>query len=81
MAAWRKDCETPLAWVSLDEEDNEPLRFLDYLIHQTIDAVVPHGAGVLVSVPPPERYACHKLIVAQRRSGSHKRDKAAKDIA
>ena len=32
VAAWRKQCETPLAWVSLDEEDNEPLRFLDYLI-------------------------------------------------
>ena len=32
VAAWRKECETPLAWVSLDEEDNEPLRFLDYLI-------------------------------------------------
>lgn len=32
VAAWRKDCETPLAWVSLDEEDNEPLRFLDYVI-------------------------------------------------
>jgi LuxR family maltose regulon positive regulatory protein len=32
VAAWRKGCETPLAWVSLDEEDNEPLRFLDYLI-------------------------------------------------
>jgi len=32
VAAWQKDCGTPLAWVSLDEEDNEPLRFLDYLI-------------------------------------------------
>ena len=32
VAAWRKGCETPLAWVSLDSEDNEPLRFLDYLI-------------------------------------------------
>jgi LuxR family maltose regulon positive regulatory protein len=32
VAAWRKQCETPLAWVSLDEEDNEPARFLDYLI-------------------------------------------------
>ncbi|HEU4837729.1 MAG TPA: LuxR C-terminal-related transcriptional regulator [Pyrinomonadaceae bacterium] len=40
VAAWQKDCETPLAWVSLDEEDNEPLRFLDYLIGalQTVDA-------------------------------------------
>ncbi|HJS23870.1 MAG TPA: hypothetical protein VJ751_05925, partial [Pyrinomonadaceae bacterium] len=32
VAAWRKECETPLAWVSLDEEDNEPHRFLDYVI-------------------------------------------------
>ena len=32
VAAWQKECDTPLAWVSLDEEDNEPLRFLDYLI-------------------------------------------------
>ena len=32
VAAWRKQCETPLAWVSLDDEDNEPARFLDYLI-------------------------------------------------
>jgi LuxR family maltose regulon positive regulatory protein len=40
VAAWQKNCETPLAWVSLDEEDNEPLRFLDYLIGalQTVDA-------------------------------------------
>lgn len=32
VAAWRKESEIPLAWVSLDEEDNEPARFLDYLI-------------------------------------------------
>lgn len=32
VAAWRKESDTPLAWVSLDEEDNEPARFLDYLI-------------------------------------------------
>jgi LuxR family transcriptional regulator, maltose regulon positive regulatory protein len=40
VAAWQKDCKTPLAWVSLDEEDNEPLRFLDYLIGalQMVDA-------------------------------------------
>lgn len=32
VAAWRKETDTPLAWFSLDEEDNEPARFLDYLI-------------------------------------------------
>src|SRR5262245_8167517 len=32
VAAWLKESDTPLAWFSLDEEDNEPARFLDYLI-------------------------------------------------
>ncbi|MCP5367513.1 MAG: hypothetical protein H6907_00905 [Hyphomicrobiales bacterium] len=57
-----------------------PLRFLDYLIFRTEAAAVPHGAGVLVNVPAPERFACHKLLVSQRRHGPH-RAKAAKDIA
>src|SRR5690606_28008099 len=57
-----------------------PLRFLDYLIHRTEPAVVPFGAGVLVNLPLPERYACHKLIVAQRRIAT-RRDKAPKDLA
>lgn len=46
--------------------DAHPLRFLDYLIHEPTQAVVLHGAGVYVSVPTPERYALHKLIVALR---------------
>jgi hypothetical protein len=45
----------------------QPLRFLDFLIHQPIRAVLLHGAGVPVNVPAPERYAVHKLIVASRR--------------
>ena len=45
----------------------EPLRFLDFLIHQPERAVVLHGAGVPVLVPQPQRYAVHKLIVATRR--------------
>jgi hypothetical protein len=53
-----------------------PLRFLDYLIYQPMRAVMLHGAGVPVLVPPPERYAVHKLIVASRRVD---RDKGTKD--
>ena len=45
----------------------EPLRFLDYLIHEPERAVLLHGPGVPVLVPTPERYAIHKLIVATRR--------------
>jgi hypothetical protein len=46
----------------------QPFRFLDYLIHQPIQAAVLYRAGILVNVPQPARYAVHKLIVATRRS-------------
>ena len=55
----------------------QPLRFLDYLIYQEQKAVVLHGAGVLVNVPDPTRFAFHKLIVSQRRSNLAK---ARKDL-
>lgn len=32
VTAWRQQSETPLAWLSLDEEDNESTRFLGYLV-------------------------------------------------
>jgi len=44
-----------------------PLRFLDFLIHQPIRAVLLHGAGVPVLIPSAERYAIHKLIIGSRR--------------
>jgi hypothetical protein len=53
-----------------------PLRLLDFLIYDSIPAVVLDGAGILVNVPRPERYALHKLIVSQRRQeGAAKIDK------
>ena len=56
------------------------LRFLDFLLVETVRAAVLTGSGVLVRVPTPERYALHKLIVAQRRANTSS-DKARKDIA
>jgi hypothetical protein len=54
----------------------QPLRFLDFLIHAPVQAVLLHGSGILVNVPIPERYAVHKLIIALRRpAGILKRDK------
>lgn len=56
--------------------DAQPLRFLDFLILEPQPAVVLQGTGVYVTVPAPERYAIHKLIVAQRRrAAGAKRDK------
>jgi hypothetical protein len=58
------------------QTDAEPLRFLDFLIHEPEPAVVLHNAGIYVLVPSPQRYAIHKLIISQRRQeGNAKRDK------
>jgi hypothetical protein len=58
------------------QADAQPLRFLDFLIHEPEPAVILHGAGILVQVPAPARYAVHKLIVSRRRrEGPARRDK------
>lgn len=55
----------------------QPLRLLDFLIRNPVRSVLLHGGGVSVTVPSPERFAVHKLIVATRRQD---REKVAKDI-
>ena len=58
----------------------QALPFLNFLIAEPIPAVGLYRSGVLIQIPRPERYAIHKLIVAQRRSiGSEA--KARKDLA
>ncbi len=57
-----------------------PLRFLDFLIHEPQRSVLLHKYGVGVTVPAPERYAVHKLIVAAKRGGPDAA-KRSKDIA
>jgi hypothetical protein len=56
--------------------DAQPLRYLDFLLHEPLKAVMLHGSGILVLVPAPERFAVHKLILAlERPPGVAKRDK------
>lgn len=45
----------------------QPLRYLDFLIHNPVQSVLLHKGGIAVTVPAPERYAVHKLIVAVLR--------------
>ena len=59
VSAWVAGCDRPVAWLSLDEGDSDPARFLSYLIAalQTIAANV--GEGLLAMLqspqpPPPE---------------------------
>ena len=71
----RRDTEEPRKLPALGT-DAQPLRFLDFLIRDPEQAVLLHAEGILVSVPAPQRFALHKLIVARRRrEGDPKRDK------
>ncbi len=62
----------------------EALSFMEYLGEESTEAVALYGAGVLVNVPSPMRYAIHKLLIAQeRKTHSVKRAKdlkQAKDL-
>lgn len=53
----------------------QPLRHLDYLIHDPERSVLLHGGGVPVTVPRAERFAVHKLIVAAARENAAKSNK------
>jgi len=57
-----------------------PLQHLAWLIEDPVRTVALWGAGVLINVPQPPRFAVHKLILAQRRDASG-RLKRAKDLA
>jgi hypothetical protein len=75
------DTDDPKSLPAL-QTDAQPLRFLDFLIHEPAQAVILHGPGIYVQVPAPERYAVHKLILARRRPpGVAKRDKDLQQAA
>ncbi|MBS0563052.1 MAG: hypothetical protein JSR87_00745 [Proteobacteria bacterium] len=59
----------------------QSLHYLNYLIAQPIKAAALYRSGVLVQIPRPERFAIHKLIVADRRRGGPDQLKSAKDRA
>jgi len=57
----------------------QSLHYLNYLLAEPILAAATYRNGVLVQIPRPERYAIHKLIVADRRRAGPDSLKAVKD--
>ena len=57
----------------------QALNYLNFLIAEPIPALALYRSGVLVQIPRPERYAIHKLIVADRRKAGPDQSKARKD--
>lgn len=59
--------------------DAQSLHHLNYLIVEPVKVVAVYQSGVLVQTPRPERFAIHKLIVADRRRDGTDGPKAEKD--
>lgn len=57
-----------------------PLKYLDYLIQDPVNAVMIAGTPCLIKIPQPARFALHKLIISRQRPVSAD-DKKKKDIA
>ncbi|WP_129677063.1 LuxR C-terminal-related transcriptional regulator [Candidatus Chloroploca sp. Khr17] len=64
LSAWVADCQRPVAWLSLDAGDSDPVRFLAYLIAalQTLEPDL--GAGVLAALHAPQPPAQEALLTA-----------------
>jgi|TARA_A100001391_G_scaffold161337_1_gene120172 hypothetical protein len=57
----------------------QALNYLNFLIAEPIHAAAIYRSGILVQVPRPERFAIHKLIIADRRRDGAGSLKASKD--
>ncbi len=54
VSEWVAGCQRPAAWLSLDEGDNDPTRFLTYLVAALQAIEVSIGAGVLGALQSPQ---------------------------
>jgi len=64
VSEWAAVCQRPVAWLSLDEGDNDPIRFLTYLVSalQTIDVNI--GKGVLAILQSPQPPPIESILIA-----------------
>ncbi len=54
VSEWVNDCARPAAWLSLDEGDNDPGRFLTYLVNALQEIKPGIGDGLLAALQSPQ---------------------------
>jgi LuxR family maltose regulon positive regulatory protein len=62
VSAWIAGCGRPVAWLSLDEADGDPTRFLTYLVAALRTIAPDMGAGVLASLQSPQPPSTRSLL-------------------
>jgi len=64
VSEWIASCERPVAWFSLDEGDNDPSRFLAYLV-AALQTIAPKiGEGILVALQSPQPPPSEALLTS-----------------
>jgi LuxR family maltose regulon positive regulatory protein len=62
VSAWVAEAEQPVAWLSLDERDSDPTRFLTYLV-AALQTVAPGiAAGILSALQAPQPVSIEALL-------------------
>jgi len=61
---WAASCERPVAWLSLDEGDNDPTRFLTYLVAALQTIATNIGTGVLRILQSPQPPPTEVMLTA-----------------
>src|SRR4028119_2416766 len=64
VSGWVAGCDRPAAWLSLDEGDNDPTRFLSYLV-AALQTIAPNiGEGVLGALQSPQPPSTESTLTA-----------------
>src|SRR5437868_12055393 len=64
VSAWVAGCDLPVAWLSLDEGDNDPARFLTYLVAALRTVAPKIGEGVLGVLQAPQPPPIEPILTA-----------------
>jgi LuxR family maltose regulon positive regulatory protein len=64
VSEWIAGCRRPAAWLSLDAGDNDPARFLAYLVAALQTIAAPIGAGVAAVLQSPQPPPVEAILTA-----------------